>query len=73
MKRTFLVALALICLYLILPNMANALPPDPGNDPDTGVPLDGGLSILLAAGVGYAVKKIRDTRKAVYSKKNTAL
>jgi len=34
---------------------------DPGDDPD--VPIDGGLSILIAAGVGYGVKKIRDERK----------
>jgi hypothetical protein len=36
-------------------------PPGPGGDP--GVPIDGGLSLLLAAGVGYGVKKIRDHRK----------
>lgn len=30
-------------------------------DPD--VPIDGGLSLLLAAGVGYGVKKVRDSRK----------
>ena len=31
-------------------------PPPP---PDT-VPIDGGIGILLALGIGYAVKKIRD-------------
>ena len=35
---------------------------DPGGDPDV-VPVDGGLSILAAAGVAYGVKKIRDYRK----------
>ncbi len=38
--------------------MAQALPPD---NPDA--PIDGGLSLLLAAGVGYGVKKVRDNRK----------
>ena len=33
----------------------------PGGDPDA--PIDGGLSLLLAAGVGYGVKKYRDIKK----------
>jgi hypothetical protein len=32
-----------------------------GPDPD--VPIDGGLSLLIAAGVGYGAKKYRDSRK----------
>lgn len=31
--------------------------------PADGVPIDGGLSILLAAGVGYGAKKIYDSKK----------
>ena len=31
--------------------------------PEDGVPIDGGLSILLAAGVGYGAKKMYDSRK----------
>ena len=34
--------------------------PDPGPDP---APIDGGLGILLAAGVGYGVKKYREKKK----------
>jgi hypothetical protein len=34
---------------------------DPGGDPDS-APLDGGLSLLIAAGVGYGVKKLREKR-----------
>ncbi|MDQ6609025.1 MAG: hypothetical protein M3Y85_04310 [Bacteroidota bacterium] len=26
-------------------------------------PIDGGLSLLIAAGIGYGVKKVRDSRK----------
>ena len=33
---------------------------DPGDDPD--VPLDGGLAMLIAAGVGYGVLKAREYR-----------
>jgi hypothetical protein len=36
---------------------------DPGGDPDVKVPFDGGLSLLIAAGVGYAGKKAYDKRK----------
>ena len=32
-------------------------------DPDTNVPIDGGASILVAAGVAYGLKKIHDKRK----------
>jgi hypothetical protein len=36
---------------------------DNGNPPTHDTPIDGGLSILLAAGVAYGVKKMRDQRK----------
>jgi hypothetical protein len=36
---------------------------DHAQGPDFDAPIDGGLSLLLAAGVGYGVKKIRDSRK----------
>jgi len=41
--------------------MAKAQPGDPGEDPDT--PIDGGVGVLIAAGLGYGLKKIRDERK----------
>ncbi len=54
--------LVLVVAILFFPVLVHAQqPPDPGGDPD--VPVDGGLSILLAAGIGYGVKKIRDQRK----------
>jgi len=34
---------------------------DPGCGPDC--PIDGGLSLLLAAGAGYGIKKYRDGRR----------
>jgi len=43
---------------------AQAQNPDPWDDADSAdVPLDGGLSLLVAAGAGYGVKKYRDSRK----------
>ena len=32
-------------------------------DPDTGVPLDGGLSIAIAAGIGYGAKRLMKKKK----------
>ena len=32
-------------------------------DPDDPVPFDGGISLMLAAGVGYGVKKVAEARK----------
>ena len=36
--------------------------PDPG-PPPTNLPVDGGLSLLLAAGVGYGASRLRKNRK----------
>ena len=38
-----------------------AIAQDPGGGPD--VPIDGGLSLLLAAGAAYGVKKYRQGKK----------
>ena len=43
-------------------------PGDPGGDPgggggSTNVPIDGGLTLLIAAGIGFAAKKSYDKRK----------
>ena len=46
---------------LVLPSLVHAQPvfDDDVND----VPIDGGLSLLIAAGVGYGAKKMRDKKK----------
>lgn len=57
-------AAALIILFC-LPVLANAqVNPgcDPALDPSC-VPFDGGLGFLIAAGVGYGIKRIKDARK----------
>jgi hypothetical protein len=45
---------------VILPSLVHAQPvfDDDVND----VPIDGGLSLLIAAGVGYGAKKMRDKK-----------
>ena len=46
---------------LFLPSLLHAQPGF-GDDVDD-VPIDGGLSLLVAAGVGYGAKKLREKRK----------
>ncbi len=51
----------ILLLVLLIPSIVFADgPPDP-ND----VPIDGGISVLLAAGAAYGVKKYRDYKKNV--------
>lgn len=68
MKRKFkltslLTALAIFCSISLVQAQGGPGDPggDPGGDPDpgpgTGVPFDGGISILVAAGIAYAAKK----------------
>jgi hypothetical protein len=59
MKTSILKSFILLAA-MIIPFLALAQPADPN---DTYVPLDGGLSLLVAAAVGYGSKKIYDARK----------
>ncbi|MCX8470683.1 MAG: hypothetical protein ORN55_02785 [Chitinophagaceae bacterium] len=58
MKKFLNIQTLIVLVILFLPALAHADPTDPGADPD--VPVDGGLSLLLAAGVGYGIKKVKD-------------
>ncbi len=53
-----LILILIIFIIMALPTLASAqidgLPSDPEN-----APIDGGLSLLVAAGVGYGAKKLR--------------
>lgn len=64
MKKFYIVlAGALFCSLTLF----SQVPPPPGgggDDPfNNSIPIDGGASILAAAGVAYGVKKYRDYRK----------
>lgn len=52
--------LALLVAFVGFGYVANA---QPGN-PTPPVPLDAGISLLVAAGAAYGVKKYKDSRKA---------
>jgi len=52
----------LMMVLVVGPVVLQAQPSDPQDA--AGVPIDGGLSVLLAAGAGYGVKKIREMWKS---------
>jgi preprotein translocase subunit SecY len=45
----------------LLPNICKAQLGGPDEDPDA--PIDGGVGVLIAAGVGYGIKKYREAGK----------
>ncbi len=51
--------LLILAACIIVPCLVHAQPPVFGGDDVDDLPIDGGLSLLVAAGVGYGVKKIR--------------
>jgi len=57
--------LLLVVMFCLMPHILLAQLPCLPNDPDNSgpCPIDGGISLLLAAGVGYGVKRYRDARK----------
>ena len=57
MKKIFLTSAYTFLLILTASALRAQLPPNPA-DPD--VPIDGGITLLLAAGAGYGLKKIKD-------------
>ena len=69
-KVQFFVILTLVILLVcFLPHigLAQPVPGDPPPPPctnpdDPACPIDGGLSLIIAAGVGYGVKKYRSLR-----------
>jgi hypothetical protein len=55
----------LLILFITIHSIGAYAQTPPGLDPD--VPIDGGLSLLLAAGVGYGIKELRK-KKGVNNK-----
>ncbi|MEI2710819.1 MAG: hypothetical protein V9E96_17670 [Chitinophagaceae bacterium] len=61
MKTYNRVLVLIIFIMILLPVLATAQPGF-GDDVED-VPIDGGLSLLLAAGVGYGAKKVKEKYK----------
>jgi len=68
MKKIFNLQTLMMLLVMLLPVLVHAQS-DPGGDPDT-APIDGGLSLLIAGGVGYGVKKVREKRVSSQERKD---
>jgi len=73
-KEVIIRKFLLVVIIMVLSTLVKAQvdipepPTDSGGDPwdvqDVYVPFDGGVSLLVAAGIGYGVKKAREKRKA---------
>lgn len=66
-KYTFLPALAGALVFGLLtarPALAQPSTGGPAPQAPAAVPLDGGASLLLASGVAFGLKKLRDRRRA---------
>ncbi|HWJ91107.1 MAG TPA: hypothetical protein VNR87_08330 [Flavisolibacter sp.] len=65
--RSWLPTRLIMCAVMCLPTILVFAQGDPGGDPDPApngdVPFDGGITLLVAAGIGYAAKKGYDKRK----------
>jgi hypothetical protein len=63
-KSYVFVVVTTLLITMILPIKGNAQVVDPGCDPlDPTCPIDGGLSLLIAAGIGLGAKKAYDKKK----------
>ncbi len=61
MKTKLFKLIGLMSLFMVLSLPVKAQ--DDFDPPDDDIPVDGGLSLLLAAGVGYGAKILRDNKK----------
>jgi len=61
MKKNIFKTLGILSLIMILSLPVKAQ--DDFDPPENDIPVDGGISLLLAAGVGYGAKKLRDNKK----------
>lgn len=64
--KTLVISSLLLIIFNLAPERCSAQLGDPNEDPDA--PIDGGVSLLVAAGVGYGIKKVKDSRR----RKNTS-
>ena len=61
MKKAFFLTIFFLGVFAL---QASTEPPPFPSGPPTPIPVDGGISFLVAAGAAYGVKKVRDARKA---------
>ena len=54
--------LILFFIFMTVALVVNAQTPPPSNPNTVGAPIDGMVGLLIAAGVGYGVKRSRDRK-----------
>jgi hypothetical protein len=58
MRKLLMMTLLALVFAIALPLSTSAAPPDPDCDPlDPACPIDGGITILIAAGIGLGAKR----------------
>lgn len=63
-SKYVLILLMVFFASFALPSKSNAQPIDPGCDPlDPACPIDGGVSLLIAAAIGIGAKKAYNQKK----------
>ena len=71
-RLKIIISIVLIIAIIFLPQLVMAQIGGGGGGEGTGnpdVPIDGGLSLLVAAGIGYGIKKTRDARMKKHMEK----
>jgi len=63
MKTRIIINTLLVIAVICLPSLLHAQPGFGGAEDVVDTPVDGGLTLLVAAGVGYGAKKLRDKRR----------
>jgi hypothetical protein len=66
-RKTQIIQVVLVLIVMLLPALSHAqmFPPGFGGDDNVDdVPVDGGLSLLIAAGAGYGARKLRKQKKS---------
>lgn len=61
--KKFIYILSFIIIFILTPAFVQTAIAQPPPPPSEDIPIDGGLIFLLAAGVGYAAKKLHSNKK----------
>ena len=65
MKTKFIIQqILIVAIILLLPIIVHADVPGFGDD-TSDAPIDGGLSLLIAGGVGYGIKKVKQGKSKI--------
>lgn len=59
--KTLILSSLIFSFFTLIPTVCSAQFGD--EDPDPDAPIDGGVGILIAAGIGYGIKRYKDAGK----------